>query len=173
MEHRTLDELRSSALTAPARAMTRREKLERWATLLERHQAPLKALAGIEFLTTDKRLALRGDNSPLALAYAPNDPDTIYLGSNNIYRTTNGGQSWAQMQNTHVDNIAFAFTASVVIGFSFVPGAWGVKWLTVRPSRSVTSTRPLRGAAGSISLGSGMSCTRSFTARTLGSFMCS
>ncbi len=70
MEHRTLDELRSSALTAPARAMTRREKLERWATLLERHTAPLKALAGIEFLTTDKRLALRGDNSPLALAYA-------------------------------------------------------------------------------------------------------
>ncbi|HET9372088.1 MAG TPA: hypothetical protein VFO19_17630 [Vicinamibacterales bacterium] len=61
---------------------------------------------------TESTLPNNSQTWPLALAYAPNDPDTIYLGSNHLYRTTNGGQSWAQMQNTHVDNIAFAFTAS-------------------------------------------------------------
>src|SRR5208282_4191380 len=39
---------------------------------------------------------------------------------------------------------AFSFTRSVLSGFSFVPGGWRVKWLTVWPSRSVTSTSPLR-----------------------------
>src|SRR6266446_5679666 len=39
----------------------------------------------------------------------------------------------------------------------------------VRPFRSVTSTRPLRGAAGSISPRSAMSCTLSFAASTRGS----
>src|SRR6266567_1524586 len=66
---------------------------------------------------------------------------------------------------------AFSFTRSVLSGFSLVPGGWRVKRLTVWPSRSVTSTRPLRGAAGSISALSAMSCTRSFAASTFGSFI--
>jgi len=73
MEHKSLQEIRSTSLTAPAEAlereMSRKEKLERWAMLLERHKGPLKALRGIEFLAPDKRRTLRGDHSPLAVAY--------------------------------------------------------------------------------------------------------
>src|ERR1700733_14275904 len=39
---------------------------------------------------------------------------------------------------------AFPFRTSVLAGFSFVPGGKRVKWLTVRPSRMVTSPRPPR-----------------------------
>jgi hypothetical protein len=74
MEHRTLKEVRSTSLTMPAdvmaREMSRTEKLERWATLLDRHKGPLRPLRGIEFLSPDRRRVLRGDNSPLALAYS-------------------------------------------------------------------------------------------------------
>jgi hypothetical protein len=49
--------------------MTRREKLEHWATLLERYEGVLRPLNGIEFLSPDKRRTLRDDKSPLALAY--------------------------------------------------------------------------------------------------------
>jgi len=74
MEHKTLDEIRSASLTVPVaivgRDMSRKEKLGHWATLLERHRGPLKPLGGIEFLSVDKRRGLRGDNSPLAVAYS-------------------------------------------------------------------------------------------------------
>jgi hypothetical protein len=73
MEHRTLQEISAVSVTAPvmeaARAMTRREKLEHWATLIERHEGELRPLNGIEFLSRDKRKILRDDKSPLALAY--------------------------------------------------------------------------------------------------------
>jgi photosystem II stability/assembly factor-like uncharacterized protein len=48
---------------------------------------------------------------PLALAFAPGDPNTMYVGSAGVYRTVNGGQSWATLTPTHADNIAVAFTA--------------------------------------------------------------
>lgn len=73
MEHRTLQEISSMFVTAPVmeagRAMTRREKLEHWASLLERHEGVLQPLDGIEFLVPEKRRTLRHDRSPLALAY--------------------------------------------------------------------------------------------------------
>ena len=73
MEHRTLQEIGSRSLTAPVaeagRAMTRREKLDHWATLIERHEGELRPLSGIEFLSPEKRQTLRDDKSPLALAW--------------------------------------------------------------------------------------------------------
>jgi hypothetical protein len=73
MEHKTLDEIRATSRTAPTEAvgrhMGRREKLEHWATLLEHHKGQLKPLGGIEFLSAEMRSTLRGDNSPLAVAY--------------------------------------------------------------------------------------------------------
>lgn len=55
---------------------------------------------------------------PLALAFSPTDPETMYVGSNGVYRTTNGGQTWATLSPTHADNITIAFTAdrSLLIG---------------------------------------------------------
>ncbi|HEX2885726.1 hypothetical protein [Vineibacter terrae] len=73
MEHRTLDEIKRTALTAPfetaTRKMSRREKLERWAALLERHRGALMPLMRVEYLPERARKMLRGDDTPLAVAY--------------------------------------------------------------------------------------------------------
>lgn len=73
MEHRTLAEIRRNALTAPFETstpkMTRRERLERWATLLERHRGPLMPLMRVEYLPEEARKMLRGDDTPLSVAY--------------------------------------------------------------------------------------------------------
>lgn len=58
-------------------------------------------------------------------------------------------------------SLTFAFTLSVLRGFSLVPGGNFLKWLTLRPSFKVTSTSPLRGAAASTSVRSATRCTRS------------
>jgi len=77
MLYRSLDRIAAEAdvLAAPdlpARpGRSRRERLERWAELLEREpDRRLRALHGIEHGTPDERLAYRADGSPLAVAYA-------------------------------------------------------------------------------------------------------
>jgi hypothetical protein len=77
MEHRALDDIRRVAQVVPAEAMptyrtalSRRERLARWAAVLEHADRPLKALMRVEFLPVEERPALRGDDTPLALAYA-------------------------------------------------------------------------------------------------------
>ncbi len=76
MEHRTLNEVRCTALTIPlatsAPIMSRREKLERWAMLLDRHRGRLLPLMRVEYLSEEARRVLRGADSPLSVAY--NDP---------------------------------------------------------------------------------------------------
>jgi photosystem II stability/assembly factor-like uncharacterized protein len=52
---------------------------------------------------------------PLGLVFSPSDASTIYLGSNSLYRTTNGGQSWTALGSTHADNIVLTFNASGVL----------------------------------------------------------
>lgn len=51
---------------------------------------------------------------PLALAFSPTDPGTMYVGSNAAYRSVNGGQTWATLSPTHADNIFIGFTADRV-----------------------------------------------------------
>jgi hypothetical protein len=72
MEHRALDEIQRIAQVVPVRrdVMSRRDRLAHWATILEDADRPLKALMRVEFLPIDERPALRGDDTPLALAYA-------------------------------------------------------------------------------------------------------
>lgn len=73
MKHENLDALRQTADVVPVGAegkiMTRRERLERWATLIERHQGPLRPLARVEYLPADQRASLRGDDTPAAVAF--------------------------------------------------------------------------------------------------------
>ena len=73
MKHRTLDEIRSDAQIIPAEEVdpraVRRERLERLATVLEQHQGPVRLLSRIEYLPESERLLLRGDHSPLTIAY--------------------------------------------------------------------------------------------------------
>jgi photosystem II stability/assembly factor-like uncharacterized protein len=49
---------------------------------------------------------------PLALAISPTDPNTLYVGSSGVHRTTDGGQSWTVMNGTHVDQTVLTFNAS-------------------------------------------------------------
>src|SRR5689334_14775845 len=77
MLYRSLDRIATEAdvLAAPdlpaSPGLSRRERLERWAELLQREpDRRLRALHGIEQGTPDERLAYRGDGSPLAVVYA-------------------------------------------------------------------------------------------------------
>ena len=71
MEHKTLDDLQGAAriLGTEIPKMTRREKLERWAMLVEREgQSLLTPLRRVEFMPESERQDLREDNSPLSVA---------------------------------------------------------------------------------------------------------
>ncbi|WP_181703476.1 hypothetical protein [Chthonobacter albigriseus] len=61
---------KAHAVAEPLTALTRRDRLRRWATVLEAHTGPVRALQRIEYLTPDERRALRDEASPLAVAFA-------------------------------------------------------------------------------------------------------
>jgi hypothetical protein len=76
MLYRSLDRIAAEAdvLTTPdlpnAPELSRRERLERWAELLEQEpEQRLRALHGIEYGSTSERAAYRADGSPLSVAY--------------------------------------------------------------------------------------------------------
>jgi len=74
MEHKTLDEIRDVAAIRPSwlvgRPMTKGERLERWAEVLERAgDRRLKTLHEIEYVSRVERAALRANNSPLSVAF--------------------------------------------------------------------------------------------------------
>jgi hypothetical protein len=74
MEHRSAEQLRGIAeLTSNPQPMTRRERLERWAEVLERNpEAALQTLGEIEWQAEAARPLMRANNSPLTVAF--NDP---------------------------------------------------------------------------------------------------
>jgi photosystem II stability/assembly factor-like uncharacterized protein len=68
-----------------------------------------------------------GNNSltwPLDVAFSPADANTIYVASNSVYRTTNGGETWTAFANPHSDNIAIAFTPSGAVLVGGDGGLW-------------------------------------------------
>jgi hypothetical protein len=73
MKYQPLDELRNLAdveVTGP-RTMTRTERLERWAEMLEREPSRrLRSLGEIEFKTPAERQVMRSNDSPLSVAFA-------------------------------------------------------------------------------------------------------
>ena len=77
MLYRSLDRIAAEAdiLATPdlprTPELSRRERLERWAELLEREPGRrLRALHGIEYGSPEERVAYRADGSPLSVAYA-------------------------------------------------------------------------------------------------------
>jgi len=73
MQQKPLSEIRAIADVEPAqsRSLTRRERLERWADLLDREPSrQLKTLHEIELQPRSKRGEMRADGSPLSVAYA-------------------------------------------------------------------------------------------------------
>ena len=72
MKHQNIDELGAVAEIVPfeiARKLSRRERLERWADLLDENPGKLNALTRIEYLTRGERPEARADNSPLEVAF--------------------------------------------------------------------------------------------------------
>jgi hypothetical protein len=73
MKPRQIDEVRKTASVYPgavAAPMTRRERLERWAQLLERHPGRMQMLHQLELASEPDRDAMRQDKSPIAIAFA-------------------------------------------------------------------------------------------------------
>ncbi|MBL0402533.1 hypothetical protein JKG68_00965 [Microvirga aerilata] len=74
MEHRPLSELSTVAdvkIPKQAPALPKRERLDRWAELLERDpNHVLRTLDEIEWKPKAERLAMRADNSALTVAYS-------------------------------------------------------------------------------------------------------
>ena len=72
MKHQAIDELRANAELVPegrAGRLSRRERIERWADLLEAHQGALRPFIRVEALSRHQRRALRAEDTPLALAF--------------------------------------------------------------------------------------------------------
>jgi hypothetical protein len=73
MKHQSPDQLREAAAVVaaqPITTLTRKDRLNRWADLLDQHGGSLEALYRIEYLPEAERRAYRGgDNTPLAVAY--------------------------------------------------------------------------------------------------------
>ena len=72
MKYEHVDKLGSKAVIFPwetgGKKLSRRQRIERWAMLLEQHQGRLVPFVGTEYLSYEARRTLRVDNSPLALA---------------------------------------------------------------------------------------------------------
>jgi hypothetical protein len=69
MKHRSLEEISQEADVRRSPGLSRRERLERWATLLERQPTRcLAAINGTEFGTRREQEAKRADDSPLTVA---------------------------------------------------------------------------------------------------------
>lgn len=74
MEYKNLEQIRDLAEVradlAPLKSMTHRERLQRWAEVLQRHEGrQLRSLMGTEFVSRDERAKMRIDNSPLTVAF--------------------------------------------------------------------------------------------------------
>lgn len=74
MKHTPFDELKPVATVVSPPAVSpaeiRRERLERLATVLESHRGPVRLFRQLEFMSSAERESLRGDSSPLAIAFS-------------------------------------------------------------------------------------------------------
>jgi hypothetical protein len=70
MKYQSLEQIALEADVHPAVGMSRRERLERWAELLERRPwRRLSTIEGTEFGSRREREAKRADHSPLSVAF--------------------------------------------------------------------------------------------------------
>ncbi len=76
MKHQSPEDLHASAgildLADAITVLNRRQKIERWAVVLDQHGGPLNAPRGIEYLPDAQRRAYHNSNSPISVAF--NDP---------------------------------------------------------------------------------------------------
>lgn len=70
MKHQSIEQLQALAEIRPGPAMTRTERLERWAELLERDpERRLGTLSGTEYAPSGTRQTMRASGSPMTVAF--------------------------------------------------------------------------------------------------------
>jgi len=73
MKHINLTEIKTQAAVIAAEPMSRRarrrERMQRLATLLDRHEGPFRLLSQVEYLPVEQRKSARAENSPLTIAF--------------------------------------------------------------------------------------------------------
>jgi hypothetical protein len=72
MDHRSISELGEIARVFPEQTtpwQRRRERLERWAALLDRQPGTARLFSSIEYMPREQRALIRADRSPLTIAY--------------------------------------------------------------------------------------------------------
>jgi hypothetical protein len=72
MKQQNIDQLAAVAEIVqfePRQKLTRRQRLERWADILETNSGKLNALTRIEYMKAPERSEARVDNSPLEVAF--------------------------------------------------------------------------------------------------------
>jgi hypothetical protein len=70
MQHRSVERIAGEADVLTIASLSRRGRLERWAEVLERHPARLRAIPDVEHGGRREREARHVDRSPLTVAYA-------------------------------------------------------------------------------------------------------
>ena len=105
MKQQTLDQLRSIAdvrVEPSHEGMSRTQRLERWAELLEKNPSrALTALGGTEYLPLDTRHALRCDGSPITVAF-----DDPLLRAEGLENDTYGeAKRFFQVKDRHLHEI--------------------------------------------------------------------
>ena len=70
MQHRSMERIAGEADVLTVASLSQRDRLERWAEVLERHPARLRAIPDVEHGGRREREARRVDQSPLTVAYA-------------------------------------------------------------------------------------------------------
>ena len=105
MKQHSLDQLRSIADISGEpghEAMSRTQRLERWAELLEKSPArALTTLSGTEYLPLNTRHALRSDGSPITVAF-----DDPLLRAEGMENDTYGeAKRFFQMKDRHLHEI--------------------------------------------------------------------
>lgn len=74
MKHRTLEEITKLAQVEPVdphkvEKTTRRQRLERLASLLDAHKGSIRLFSMMEYAPAKQRMKMRQDNSPLTVAF--------------------------------------------------------------------------------------------------------
>ena len=134
MKHQTLDQLQTIAKVEPSATyptMTRAQRIERWAELLERNpRRCLGALSGTEYLSPEARSVARGAGSPITVAYE--DPVLRAMGLKDD--TYGEAKRFFELSDRQLHNI---------VCHCHVGATMQARWAAARVRRTITGNRIL------------------------------
>lgn len=134
MKHQTLDQLQTIAKVAPSATyptMTRAQRIERWAELLEQNPGRcLGALSGTEYLSPEARDVARGAGSPITVAYE--DPVLRAMGLKDD--TYGEAKRFFELSDWQLHNI---------VCHCHVGATMQARWAAARVRRTITGNRLL------------------------------